>query len=82
MATQMVEYASDRTFASSQRQLPERLLLRPSEAAELTGVSRTIAYQMIASGEWPKVTIGNGSIRVPLEGLREWIARNTVAARD
>jgi excisionase family DNA binding protein len=52
----------------------ERLLLRPSETAEAIGVSRSRAYELIARGEIPSIRIG-GSVRVPLDGLRQWIAR-------
>lgn len=51
----------------------ERLLLRVPEAAELTGLGKSKAYELVASGEWPSVTIGR-SIRVPLAGLRAWVA--------
>jgi excisionase family DNA binding protein len=50
----------------------ERLLLRVPEAAELTGLGKSKAYELVASGEWPSVTIGR-SIRVPLAGLRAWV---------
>jgi excisionase family DNA binding protein len=53
---------------------PERLLLRPMETAELIGISRTRVYQLISSGEIPSIRIG-GSVRVPLDRLREWISR-------
>src|SRR5947207_472560 len=52
----------------------EKLLLRPAEAAEAIGVGRSKAYELIASGELPSVRIG-GSVRVPVEKLREWIDR-------
>jgi len=52
----------------------EKLLLRPAEAAEVIGVGRSKAYELIASGELPSVRIG-GSVRVPVEKLREWIDR-------
>lgn len=58
----------------------ERLLLRISEAAELAGVGRTTAYALVASGEWPSVTIGR-AVRVPLAGLREWVAMRTTGTR-
>jgi len=50
----------------------ERLLLRVPEAAELTGLGKSKTYELVASGEWPSVTIGR-SIRVPLAGLRAWV---------
>jgi excisionase family DNA binding protein len=52
---------------------PERLLLRVAEAAELTGLGRSKAYKLVASGVWPSVMIGR-SVRVPLQGLCAWIA--------
>ncbi len=55
----------------------ERLLLRVDEAAEVAGISRSKAYELIASGAWPKVIVGK-SVRVPLVGLREWVERETV----
>jgi excisionase family DNA binding protein len=51
----------------------DRLLLRPGEAAELIGLGRSKVYALIASGELPTVRIG-GSVRVPLDALREWVA--------
>ncbi len=52
----------------------EPILLRVERAAELTGISRAKAYALVASGEWPSVTIGRCR-RVPLEGLRSWAQR-------
>jgi excisionase family DNA binding protein len=54
----------------------ERLLLRPAEAAEALGVSRSRAYELIAAGELPSVRVG-GSVRVPVAELRRWIAART-----
>ncbi len=54
----------------------EKLLLRVPEAAELTSVGRTTAYQLIASGEWPVVRVGT-AVRVPLAGLRAWVKAQT-----
>ncbi len=56
----------------------ERLLLRVNEAAEVAGISQSKAYELIASGAWPKVIVGK-SVRVPLVGLREWVERETIA---
>lgn len=51
----------------------EPLLLRPTEAADLIGVGRSKIYELIAKGEVPSIRIGS-SVRIPAEGLREWIA--------
>ncbi len=56
----------------------ERLLLRVHEAAEVAGISRSKAYELLASGAWPKVIVGK-SVRVPQAGLREWVERETIA---
>jgi len=53
---------------------PDRLMLRPSEAAEALGVSRSKAYELIASGEIPSVHVG-GCLRVPVDALKAWIDR-------
>lgn len=52
----------------------ERLLLRPSEAADALGVSRAKAYQLIAEGTIPSIRLG-GSIRVPVDELRALVNR-------
>ena len=51
----------------------DRLLLRPTEAADLIGVGRSKIYELIAKGDVPSIRIGS-SVRVPLDGLRDWIA--------
>jgi excisionase family DNA binding protein len=55
--------------------LSERLLLRPIEAADAIGVGRSKVYELIASGALPSIRIGS-SVRVPVEGLKAWIAEH------
>lgn len=55
----------------------ERLAVRPIEAAEAIGIGRSTVYALIASGELPSIRI-RGSVRVPVEKLREWIAQKSV----
>ena len=57
---------------------PDKLLLRPAEAAEALGISRSKVYELLASGTLPSVRIGGGSVRVPVEALRKWIDQETV----
>jgi excisionase family DNA binding protein len=57
-------------------QAPNRLLLRPSEAAEILGISRSQIYALIANRSVPIVRVGKRA-RVPLEGLKSWIGRKT-----
>ncbi len=55
---------------------PDRLLWRVSESAERLAICRSKTYELIAAGEIPAVIIG-GSIRVPRDALRNWIAKKT-----
>lgn len=50
------------------------LLYRPAEVAVMLGVSRSRAYEMIASGEIPSVRVGGTSPRVPRESLDNYLA--------
>ena len=51
----------------------ERLLLRPVEAAERLGISRTKVYELMASGELRSVKIG-AARRVSATALAEFVA--------
>lgn len=59
--------------------MTERMLYRPTEAAEAIGISRARAYELIKDGVIPSIKIG-ASIRVPVESLRSWIASQAAAA--
>lgn len=50
----------------------DRLLLRPREAGELTGLGRSFVYDLIRRGVLPSVRIGR-TVRVPADALRIWI---------
>jgi excisionase family DNA binding protein len=52
----------------------DKLLLRPSEVSEVTGLGKSKTYALIAAGIIPSVKIGK-SVRVPADALREWIER-------
>ena len=52
----------------------ERIMVKPEEAAELLGVSRSTAYFLIKSGRLPARRVG-ARLRVPLEALRAWAQR-------
>lgn len=51
---------------------PERLMLRPAEAADAIGVSRAKLYELLARGVIPSVMVG-ASKRVPVQALNAWI---------
>lgn len=56
-------------------------LLRISEACHVSSVCRSRGYQFVHDGTWPSVRIGK-SIRVPYDGLMEWIDNLTVEGDD
>lgn len=59
----------------------DKLLVRPVEAAEAIGNSRTKIYELLARGELsPSVRVGS-SVRVPVEALRTWIAQQLETRR-
>ena len=59
----------------------DKLLLRPTEAADLIGVGRSKLYQLLATGELPSIRIG-GSVRVPLQKLRDWVDEKALDDAD
>ena len=56
--------------------MDEVRLLRLAAVAELLSISKTKAYELVASGEIPSVRLGR-SVRVPLKALREWVLEQT-----
>jgi excisionase family DNA binding protein len=53
--------------------MTERLMLRPTEAGDAIGVSRSKIYELIASGQIPSIRV-DGAVRVPVKALEQWIA--------
>jgi excisionase family DNA binding protein len=53
----------------------DKLLLRPMEAAESLGVSRSRIYELIQSGELPGIVRLGRSVRVSSEALRVWVRK-------
>jgi excisionase family DNA binding protein len=53
------------------KKTPDPILVRPAEAAELLGVSRSKIYELIASGAVPSLRLEGGRmLRIPLAELR------------
>ena len=52
--------------------MQERLLLRPSEVAEMLSVGRSTLYELLADGVVPSVRVGT-VLRVPADALRTWL---------
>lgn len=55
--------------------MSERVLLRVSEVADLIGVSKATAYDLVNRGSIPSVRLagrgGRGLLRVPAEALKK-----------
>ncbi len=58
----------------------ERLALRPAEFAEMIGISRSKAYEILAANPNLAVRLG-GSIRVPMDRLKAWLTEQAQEAR-
>ena len=54
----------------------EPLAVRPSEAARLVDVSRTTLYRWMHRTDFPVIRLG-GCTRIPEDGMREWISKQT-----
>lgn len=50
----------------------EKILVKPTEAAEMLAIGRTRIYEMLAAGEVPSIRIGR-SIRIPVAALNKWV---------
>lgn len=57
----------------------EPLLLRVEDAAKLLQIGRNKVYELAAAGEIPSLHVGR-QLRIPTEGLREWIRRQAAGA--
>ena len=57
-------------------EMEQRLLLRPVEAADALGISRSKVYDLLARGVIPSLKL-DGSIRVPAIQLQAWIQAQT-----
>lgn len=77
----MIHMVVQRLIATEKKEkemnLMEKLLLTPSEAAELYSVSRSKMYALIKAGRIPCVKLeADHLLRVPLEGLKELIQQS------
>ncbi len=50
----------------------EKLLIKPSEVAQICGIGRSLVYELIARKEIPSIRLGR-CIRVPIESLQRWL---------
>ena len=56
----------------------EKLLLTPAQVAELLGIGRTTAYDLVKRGAFPSVLVGS-SVRIPAEAVRRWVDEQSTA---
>ena len=59
----------------------DRLLLKPTEVAEMLRIGRSLVYGMLATGEIPSIRVGR-CIRVPKASLEKWINDQEKARGD
>ncbi len=59
----------------TRREVPweQRMALRVEEVAQLLGISRTKAYELVREGRIPSVKLDEATIRVPRRALEELI---------
>jgi excisionase family DNA binding protein len=57
--------------------ISERLLLRPREVAEVTGISIYVVYEAIKSGELRASKFGPKALVITPNDLQEWINQST-----
>lgn len=58
--------------------MAEKLLYRLSEAADAIGVSRSVLYDLINSGEIAAIRV-KSDLRIPVAALRAWVATHPPA---
>lgn len=52
-------------------QLP--IVLKVEEMAQVLGISRKLAYQLVRQDDFPAVRVGKKRIVIPTTKLKEWI---------
>ncbi len=51
----------------------DKLLLKPTEVADVLRIGRSLVYGLLATGELPSIRVGR-CIRVPAASLERWLA--------
>lgn len=60
--------------------MADKLTLRPAEAGDALGFSRSKIYEMLAAGEIPSIKVA-GQFRIPVKALEKWIAEQRTPRR-
>ena len=58
----------------------EELLVSVEAAARSLGVGRDAVYELLASGQLPRIKVGRRTL-VPVAAVREWVERQASATR-
>jgi excisionase family DNA binding protein len=56
----------------------DELLISVNEAARRLGIGRSLCYELIASGQLPRVRAGRRTL-VPVTALQDWVDRQLLA---
>lgn len=59
----------------------EKLTISIKELCAMLGIGRNAGYELVARVDFPSVRIGK-RIVVPIDGLREWLARGGTEQRE
>ena len=59
----------------------EKLLLKPSEVAQVLGIGRSLIYELIARNEIPSMRLGR-CIRIPSESLQRWLKDQELQSKE
>ena len=52
----------------------DKLLLTVDDVCDILSIKKSKVYAMIKDGTIPSVRIGEKTVRVPTQGLRDWLA--------
>lgn len=74
----MIQVLEQATTTAPARYRGQPLLLRPTEAADALGLSRSTVYELLATGAIESVAIGR-SRRIPYAALLTWVDEQRAA---
>ena len=76
MALKLIEYDKENTTVEAAEAVAAvpKMAIKPSEAAELLGVSMPTVYELTRRADFPSFKIGNRTL-ISVELLGDWIRR-------
>lgn len=66
---------------SPPQQLSDHLLLRPAQVATVLGLSRSVIYDLMRTGELPVIHVGRAAC-IPRHAVEAWVAERADAVED